>query len=866
MTLALYGKSRKRQGLLGLLAVLAVVLAIAAAGATRFTAWAQGDFAPTTTHNVVPTSQAFPGDRVCPSSYTLIQDKFPNPSPGDHQETYSVGGQDVTVKIKAYADKTFDFEVLDGLMGIVFVKAQDYLKYDYTGFTGGGVASDTGLHPDFNEQAQGGSGAYRDISHLDFCLTATQPETATIWIKKVQVGGVDNTTFTADIKRGGVAEGSSIDFSETNPPGPQEVTITDPAGANFTVSEQNPGTDWVVSWAVIDSADADCSQVTGWNQGLTASGGGLDTLQADDNVTVCFRNEFQQAADKGSITVCKIIKDEAGTIVDGSDVPGAQFSVTVRHNGTAIGTATFTAPIAQDDLGNGLKGECQLVAANLDQGTGYTYDQEVYPQDGAWLAPQYSDINATSFCEFSSNDDDCDGNIPINGTRLHRTVYVQNQYQTGDLVVVKVIVGDGGDPGDPFSGSVTGPYSFDESFNNLSVNSHIEHNGIPVGVYQVEEDDPAALGYALLGYTVHENVGEVFACPGTPAAGPASAQVNANQTTVVCVYNDPRGSLEIRKVLVGGGDPSQVFDGTLDKDSPVGFTFSANSPAVFDDLLLENVPFQVSEGDPTLLGYELLGYALAVNGICPAEPTQTDTNNPFPVVVDGPTPNQVVCVYNQPLGEQEEPLTPASVTAIKRFDTGTTAGAIDDGDAFISGWQMTLTCDGQAVQAGQTGAGGSISFAFADIDGPITCTLTEGTQALVAALGHSINGGALQGGTTASFQLNGDETVTVTFLNNPAELPPPPPPGTEGPIPGPQPQAPEEPTPAPTEPVQPTQEPQEPEPTETPAGQATPVAPDAGSGTALGGTRSAGSLWLAAVGLLAVSGAAGTLALARRKG
>lgn len=204
---------------------------------------------------------------------------------------------------------------------------------------------------------------------------------------------------------------------------------------------------------------------------------------------------------------------------------------------------------------------------------------------------------------------------------------------------------------------------------------------------------------------------------------------------------------------------------------------------------------------------------------------------------------------------------PSTVTVQKYYDNDD-SGTINAGDSLVNGWGMSISCTNGFAADGTTGSNGDGTVVFNIGIGPypVTCTVTEGTLALVAV----IIGPQLQA------TLNNSGNATVQFLNNPTDLPPPPPPGGEGPIPGVNPQAPqpsepepqepeptEEPTAEPTaEPTEPAIEPQEPSPT--------PAPPVAGSGLE-SGPSSTGSLWLAALGLLAISAAAGALALARKR-
>ena len=97
----------------------------------------------------------------------------------DGIETGNTGGSDTTdngVTVTWTYDgttKEFGFTATGGLVTIAYVKGSDsYNVYDYTGFAGGGVASDGGMFAPDNESGPAG------LSHAVFCTTpveATEP-------------------------------------------------------------------------------------------------------------------------------------------------------------------------------------------------------------------------------------------------------------------------------------------------------------------------------------------------------------------------------------------------------------------------------------------------------------------------------------------------------------------------------------------------------------------------------------------------------------------------------------------------------------------------------------------------------------------
>ena len=137
---------------------------------------------PTTTWNVKPIELEFnQTNRACPAGSELIKDQFQSAAPGFDSETYNIDGISVTIEITVYADNSFDFKVINGVMPQMFVKGSNYLLYQYdppvAGATNTGpVSMDTGLHDGVNNQNPPTS--YQMISHLDFCIIPLRPLTA----------------------------------------------------------------------------------------------------------------------------------------------------------------------------------------------------------------------------------------------------------------------------------------------------------------------------------------------------------------------------------------------------------------------------------------------------------------------------------------------------------------------------------------------------------------------------------------------------------------------------------------------------------------------------------------------------------------
>jgi len=158
----------------------------------------------------------------------------------------------------------------------------------------------------------------------------------------------------------------------------------------------------------------------------------------------------------GSITICKVIENASGTIVDGSAFPGQTFAVagiaTVPSSTPAgaglLPTATFATPLS---LNTKLFG---YAAANNAQCVNYSglalghwyYGTESLATSSEWATPKYNDqdtVTASSLANFfsyspelfdatSSNDaarnTNADGDINLTASRPTRQLIVLNQF------------------------------------------------------------------------------------------------------------------------------------------------------------------------------------------------------------------------------------------------------------------------------------------------------------------------------------------------------------------------------------------------------------------------------------------------------
>ena len=467
------------------------------------------------------------------------------------------------------------------------------------------------------------------------------------------------------------------------------------------------------------------------------------------------------------------------------------------------------------------------------------------------------------------------------------TFYNKPNEREGLLQIFKVLP-LGGDVSQYFTGTVSdfGPF--------IVAQDDSAQYGMVAGQHTVTEDDPTGLGYVNIGYALGGD-----GCPGNPSQEtPIDVQVNASSTTQVCIYNIPAGEPSMSKVADG-------HDGTL-----AYWDITINNPGVTNLFLIEDEGATVvsinSDGlyecEDSNLNEVGPGDVIDANGVaCYVEGGSTFVmrvsrpfgdfdrcegteieNTAIVTLLRGEllVTEQTALVQNLEVGQQIPGQTTDSVvidgdprycdstvTVTKRFDTDD-GGTINAGDLFISGWGITLVCDG-VQQEGVTGGGGTIAFTVPGPgDGPDTvCTVTEDTVTGVGTVGSSLNSADHDSpvpGTSRGFTLAGDDTADVVFLNDPGDDPTPTPtPPDSTPPTGDTPTPTNTPEPEPTEPIveeTPTEEPS-PEPTDS-AVESTPVAPDSGQGFT-SGSNDTMSLMFVMLALMAFSGALGALSLAR---
>jgi len=142
----------------------------------------------------------------------------------------------------------------------------------------------------------------------------------------------------------------------------------------------------------------------------------------------------------GSITICKVIEDANGNIINGSQFPGITFVVP----GTSpVKNATFTTPTSFNGAAfsgsNAQNAQCVTqsgLALDTAHGgnTTYHYLQETISSSTGWLAPLYSDNHPHDDSNLSSfGNSHADGSLVISPSHPDATLIVLNQRSALDL-------------------------------------------------------------------------------------------------------------------------------------------------------------------------------------------------------------------------------------------------------------------------------------------------------------------------------------------------------------------------------------------------------------------------------------------------
>jgi len=225
------------------------------------------------------------------------------------------------------------------------------------------------------------------------------------------------------------------------------------------------------------------------------------TADRPDRTLVVLNRMAETTPAIGSITVCKIILDAKGRVVDGSRASTTTFSISgINFAGTSevpqaidvLPTAQFAVPLNlnKDVLGNDNVYDAACTTyPNLKMGS-YYYDREnISTSTTNWIAPRYNDQNnktlatTTDFFAYSPelftsdpNDDatrntDADGHIVLGETRADRMLIVLNRMaSTSDDENVKPVI--------TLLGNATVTITKDDGYTDAGATAQDEEDGV----------------------------------------------------------------------------------------------------------------------------------------------------------------------------------------------------------------------------------------------------------------------------------------------------------------------------------------------------------------------------------------------------
>jgi hypothetical protein len=518
MTLAYYGKSKQRRGMLFLLALAAVFGALAASGGV---ALQRASAAPTSRTINVCKVVLDNGDAVLQHGTFSFSTNPAATSPSNPFTIFRVEGQ---------AKSCTEVTVSDGSVTVTETPPIAWTNFDsnWPKFATG--TSTTSVSCDGAQSVVNSAVTLSTDDTVLFCNKAQVVATGQLHIIKVNDGGTASDPFKADIAGGE----TGIVFSQSSP-----VTRTLPVGT-YSVSEQQP------------NAGYDYQGFTFYSDGPTCNTSEPSLGSTESNVivyegadtTICFYNKKKAVVTRGHVIVKKVKDTTAG-------VPAADLT---PFSGAIVGPETVSwGPIpfnGEDFIASVLTGSYSLsedAPANGWSLLGYALGTPSFVEDEqvADCPTDPANYNLTSF------------NVNTNATTVvcvMNTKVRQPQVVNGSLTIHKVITDGSSDTSTNFTGSVSGGLS--ATFTDLRTD-HDKQYSVPVTVGQtvnlaVAENDPSGLGYARIGYKVTTSTTACGLKPDTTGASASVAFDQDNLVKVVCVYNEPRVNIKVVKTIAAG--------------------------------------------------------------------------------------------------------------------------------------------------------------------------------------------------------------------------------------------------------------------------------------------------------------------------
>jgi hypothetical protein len=656
MTLALYGKSKRRQGTLVALALLAVLAAIAGGllGGHAF----DRVFAdhPESVQGVTPTP--FSGNvTTCPAEFDFSTSTQNAPADGS---MWSIGGGTVTVDLSD-GGTHMSFVSTIPLMRIYLKAGSGGNYYDYQP---GGVTADGDLWGDLNPQ-----GVTQGISHVVFCANSDPAEV---------------TIDKSDSGDGSYAHGESFDFI-------LDVTITgdDTTGAT-TMSDTIPGEFSIDLDGVTGPTGWDCDNA---GQVVTCEipeGTAPDEYQVTISVTV-----VEDAA-------CGPVTNTA--TIDGDDVGDpseADEQVTIECGGLVVEkillgdqdsptfTGDVTGPHSFDEswslMGGQSTGDEFL---NIPVGQ-YTVTEDA-PEAG-FDHLGFIEISGDAQCASEPTEFPDDGVVDVSdGSSV--TVCVYNEptpEDAGTIWNVKIVVNVEDDT-TTFTADVTGPENYTASFSETTPDSE----SAPAGGYTSTENEPLPAGYEHI-VTIVGTFDGVPICPEEPFQQEeildisfllqgSEGTLEAGGELVFCHYNEAVGTVQVQKIDTVPGDQTWNFE--VHRTGPNGL----NTVGVSEQIVNSGT----SEPATVLFGeYEAeeIEAGFASFDECPEEPGPGDYvtthTPPTDITIDKPGENILFVFTNEPCPTAEA----TGTLIIEKWHDVDGDGQRDAGEPALEGWTMTVT-------------------------------------------------------------------------------------------------------------------------------------------------------------------------------
>lgn len=677
MTLALYGKSRRRQWMLVALALFALLGALSAALAVRQSA-----------------NAATGGVNLNPAHIGVVNDTFSQgscPTPPSGQEGW-YGWHFLMPNNANFTSLSVTFQSAgtfsaNPFPGSVFVASPDNSHaYIWT------PTNDTLLAGTATYETTGPGTSTPGMFNLSHVCPGTP--TGNIIVGKVidpssGVAPADSTTFGGTIVGTGVNKTwSGVGFASFSSP------ISATAGVQLTVDENSPTNGWSeVGWATgsLDTQNnpvcpADKESYTGSNVGVN--------LLADQTQVVCVMNTKQSDTPTRALEVCKV--------VDAESASGGSFTLTVSGQ-TAFVTGSL-APGDDDCETYTVEDGATITITETGKPTGWT-DSTNFPKvsvDGASPDPDTSSVTVTvgeGTCEALQTSDLAQVQEQTTEAVADCTVTFYNssdgQTESRGLILVEKYIEIDGNLATtlPGEGLVAGwTVTVDGVSKLTTLPATVTFQATVGDTVPVSETTQA--GYVVLGHTIN----------GGSLAGGSSTNVQVTEaTTLVRFYNQPLGSLTVNKVAVTSHNGSADVPSPQDRDGwlitvssatcnysdtqPTGVngnvTFT-NLPLCTDYVVSENTsnpqspnfvpvgPTSVSNVTPT--GQEITftnrraTFDILIITPTPVPPTATPTNTPVPPTATPVPPTPEPTPIEETAGERTPGPTPIAPS------TGTGSG------------------------------------------------------------------------------------------------------------------------------------------------------------------------------------------------